>query len=346
MAIYYVDPLNGNDGNTGLNPTTQQWLTTQKALDNVVGGDEVRLMNTQTETLSTTLTETTTGSDELPIQLIGADSNGDALTTGHYTISANGIGANLYDVSLDWYIWKHVRFTDADATFNNISETLNVGSHHSFINCRMDNAGANGVLVEAPSWQFRGCEIDNNGSLGIDVDGLNRATMSLLNCSLHDNVSHGMELAGSNNTVKNCLFYNNGGSGILANRYTARLMITENIFYNNDGSGIEFNGAESNQDNVWVFNNIMASNGAYGADVDASFNPETWLFDYNSYYNNTSNAVSWLGTSYAEGDINGNGFGNNNVGGDPLFTSVTPGAEDFTLQSGSPCLDVGLGYNG
>ena len=346
MATYYVDPVNGDDNNTGLNATTEQWATTLYALNTLSAGDEVRLMNTGTETLASTLTETTTGTDELPILMVGADSSGDPLTTGHYTISSNGLGADGYTPTLDYYLWNFVRFTDADATFRNIAETTNTANYHVFNNCRMDNAGSHGITMEGSDWEYRNCEIDNNGGMGIDIDALNRASFSMINCDVHDNDSHGMELAGAGINIYGCRIYSNGGSGIYINRYSSRDHINSNIFYNNTSSGIDFIGSEATTFLVWVFNNIFASNGAYGLKVASTFNIESWFIDNNAYYNNTSNAVDWLGTGYAEGNINGNGFGDSNVGGDPLFTSVTAWAEDFTLGSGSPCIDVGYGYNG
>ena len=345
MAVYYVDPQNGNDSNTGLNPTTQQWLTTQKALDNVAVTDEVRLMNTQTETLSATLTETTNAAEETAIKFIGADSNGDPLTTGVYTISANGLGANLYNTTQDYYIWERVRFTDADATYVNISETGNVAANHLFKYCRIDNAGSHGVILEAQGWQFIECEIDNNGGMGIHIDTVNRANAyTAINCDVHGNTSHGIEIAGSYNTIYGNRFYLNGGNGIYILRYCGFIFIHANVFFNNTSSGLRFQGAEASQSNVRVFNNIFDNNGAYGMSVDASYEPVTWFIDNNQYDDNTSGAVDWLGIGYSDAQINGNGFGTSNVTGDPLFTSVTPGAEDFTLQSGSSCTDVGFGY--
>jgi len=38
------------------------------------------------------------------------------------------------------------------------------------------------------------------------------------------------------------------------------------------------------------------------------------------------------------------GYGN--VTTDPLFESIVSGSEDFSLQSTSPCLNAGYGYEG
>ena len=64
MATYYVDPDAGSDGAAGTAFGTA-WATTQKALDTVAAGDEVRLCKSATETISAIIDlDTTSGTNQ------------------------------------------------------------------------------------------------------------------------------------------------------------------------------------------------------------------------------------------------------------------------------------------
>jgi hypothetical protein len=109
--------------------------------------------------------------------------------------------------------------------------------------------------------------------------------------------------------------------------------IANNIFFKNTGAGIAFNTVTDSLIGLILINNIFRSNSTYG--VSVLNNVGIALFDYNCFSNNTSG-------NYNKGALPGT----HDVLSDPLFTSEVSGFEDFTLQSGSPCINTGFGYNG
>jgi CSLREA domain-containing protein len=91
-----------------------------------------------------------------------------------------------------------------------------------------------------------------------------------------------------------------------------------NTVVDGPGDGVSLTGTT----NVDFRNNIVSGNNVFG--VDASGVTFTF-FNYNLYYDNTS------------GNANGAALGANDLTGNPLFTN--PGADDYTLQTGSPAID-------
>lgn len=79
-----------------------------------------------------------------------------------------------------------------------------------------------------------------------------------------------------------------------------------------------------------VNNSVFRSNGAYGIDYNGVASYASWNEDYNCFSNNTSGTIS-IGS-----------IGAHSITDDPLFTSETDGAEDFTPQSSSPLLGAGI----
>jgi hypothetical protein len=122
-------------------------------------------------------------------------------------------------------------------------------------------------------------------------------------------------------------------------------MVSHCTFFDNAGHGIAFDLEALSSHDCRFLHNIFRSNGGYGIYVyDASWDFYATMIDYNHYSNNTSGAVFWKdSTGYSEGNINGNGFGDNNTSGDPKFTSEVNNSEDLTPLHDSPL--IGGGYN-
>jgi hypothetical protein len=158
--------------------------------------------------------------------------------------------------------------------------------------------------------------------------------------------------------VDNCAFvacgtgiemYLNGYSGAISNSRFIRctsgvitasgggLPISNSVFVNNtDGIVITSNAATMN-----LRNNVFANNSGYGArsTVAATYGRFVPFASHNCWYNNTSGHV--------DSNINGGSIpGHSNLTSNPLFISVVPGAEDLALQSGSPLIDAGIGFEG
>ena len=133
-------------------------------------------------------------------------------------------------------------------------------------------------------------------------------------------------------TLKGNIIYDNGADGIVIASTEQPAVIVDNVLFGNTGDGIDI--ANTCYGTI-IFNNIFRSNGGYGINTNTS-NAYSFSFcDYNCYSNNTS------------GEMDITTIGSNNVSDNPDFVSETDGSEDFSLQSGSPCLrNAGFGYDG
>lgn len=334
MTDYYVRQSGGDDSNDGTS-FALGWATIQHGLDNVAAGDTLYICADGTHTPSATLdVDTTSGSLGSPIKLKGANATGgDDGTVA--VISGSSLDPNVDLVtiaaSMTHYEVRNLRFTAA--TDSAVFETSNNSVNWLWVNCRFDNCGESGVEFESGAWVFVNCEFDSNTEYGANCHTSNRwSDVRWYGCSFHDNGSHGVDYQGNQNIYMNCLFYDNGGDGFYADRYPHELILANCVFYGNTGDGFGNSGiSEVGNGMSGVFNCIFMANGAYGFSGNGYF-AEPRFMDYNCFYNNTSGATDYASTP-----------GSNNVTSDPQFTSVTDGSEDFTLQSGSPCIDNGIG---
>lgn len=345
MATYYVDPLSGSDAAAGTSFGTA-WATTQKAADTAVAGDEVRLCATATETPSAQIDwDTNAGTAASPIHFVGADSSGNPLTTGYYTISGSSLPAstNLFywgTAASQFVRFKRIRITGA--TNHNVSTGPGSGTPFDtwliFNTCRIDSATADGVYQGfGYRNMFINCEIDSNGGSGFGPAGASNTNRMgyiwFYGCSVHDNTSSGITLYNQGNEVLNSLIYDNGGDGIELGRQFFYTVIMNNTIYGNTGSGIgDMNAFSLSANNTGrIIGNTFASNGGYGLEDNRGGGTLGYI-DYNHFYNNTS----------GETDFSGGTPGDSNQSGDPLFTSITDGSEDFTPTSGSPLIRTNL----
>lgn len=192
----------------------------------------------------------------------------------------------------------------------------------------------------------------NISSFGGGVNIKNGGTVR--NCSIRDNVARdGGGVAIDNaGLLENCyitgnvadenLSHSNGyGGGVrLLNGGTVRdCEITHNISYKY-GGGL----------NIWnagtVYNCVIAHNQApYGSGIRTRNNSQ--IYNTIIYFNTGSNNYDLNGAGYhyyncCTTPTLGSGYSTNCLTADPLFTSITPGAEDYHLQTGSPCIDAGM----
>lgn len=320
--------------------------TTQQAADVAVGGDEVRLCAEATETPAATVDFDTNAGDAKPIRFRGASGVDGSLDGSVYTLSGSALGAATDLVNLA-VANLHARFFDirfTAATRHNI-HIANVAYALLFRRCRIDNAGSNGVNSDrdrfsAGSIIWVGCEVDNNGGGGLTQTTTGKKTFTLLiGNSIHHNTGVGVgnaESTGGQSAKLNTI-YRNGSHGMTITYGIQTITIgmreheiSGNVFFDNAGDGLRVV-----QDGFWgaIYNNIFRSNDGYGINKQTGSADDFFFCDYNCYHNNTSGHI----------DIDaGVPPGSNNVTADPKFTSEVDGAEDFSLQSDSPCIDAGF----
>jgi len=325
MTDYFVDPLNGSDAAAGTTFGTA-WATTQKAADTLVGGDRAFLSNTAIETpLARTDWDTNAGSDSAPIEFIGADNLGVALTTGYYVLSGSSLPATtdltIFNLTNQFIRFTRVRFTAA--TRDNV--TFGTNAHFiNFNNCRIDNAASDGLFSTTTNghvWLIS-CSVHNNVSQGINVNAAGRLNCTLLDCDIFDNGSIGAEIGGDANsvTIDYCRVYGNGADGLQMLSEGAKVLNC--TVYDNVGDGVFIN--ESRQS---FYNITSTNNGGFGFNI-STVGDDFLDFDHNHTFNNTSGAS------------NITLIGDNNQTGDPDFADA--GNADFTPSATSPLADNGL----
>lgn len=342
MSVYYVRSSGGNDSNTGLS-FAQGWATVQKALNiATVGGDIVYICNDGIHYPSSILSTSATTSTAFNYVLIkGASDIG--IDDGSRSTISGAMFSNslLYHNTIGDYFWDNIRFTDSTSTGYVIGSSANQ-SKTNFKNCRFDNHGVNGFFIaeeiENKVINFVGCEFDNNGSNGFECDFPSYGNdIFIYNCSFHNNTLSGFVHDGSRYMIPmyDCLFYSNGLYGFRSDSTTDSTYFFNCIFDNNYiGIGMGITGGGVGQFNC--FNCIFSNNSQYGIYFQNS-NYHFSFCDYNCFYNNTAGNINVLG---------GIPPGSNNLFVNPLYTSITPGSENYVLQSTSPCINTGFGYNG
>jgi len=283
------------------------------------GGDEIRLCNDATWQPGN-INWMHAGDSDNTIRLVGYSARGSSKELATIQATASGqwedsAGYHVYEL-LDFDLNGQNYFINPD------------GENQFFISCKFhDGTSVWAVRADRDNQSFIDCEC-----YGQLWDGLMAAggadNMLLKGCSIHDNGNRG---TGFRFRVVDCVIYNNGGYGIVTNSNTDNEDITGNTIYGNTGDGIAISsGAEPSV----IVNNSISNNGGYGINFTGG-TKNYILCDYNHYYNNTSGETNLSETP-----------GDNNQSGDPLFTSVVDGSEDFTPKDGSPLIDNGLAAGG
>ena len=335
MATYYASS-SASGGGAG---TIGDEYTLQELLDNTDAGDIGLVKNDGTYTPSATVNvdnaNAQTASNVATIRGCASDGTDDGTVA---TISGTSLGAGidlLTIASSMAVVFENLRITAA--TDDNIY--CPDAAYLHFNNCRIDNAAGYGFFTvsssQANSFNFTNCEIDSNDS-GIGATAGSRGGFGIYNSIIHDNTNYGLNDDGryGKTTIFACAIYDNGSHGLYFRSSSQNPKIIGCVLFANGGNGIDFNSAVSG---IVCYNTIFRSNGGYGIDTNSGSFTQFSYCDYNCYSNNTSGSI----------DINGGTPpGDNNVTSDPSFTNETDGSEDFTLQSGSPCINAGLDLRG
>lgn len=335
MATYYSSH-NAAGGGAGTNGDP---FTLQELYDNTNAGDLGLVKATGTYAPSATIdidnASATTTTNKAIIRGAASDGTDDGTVA---TIDGSGITTavlfNMNVVGLSIQI-EGLRLTGATSDAVLVTGSTN-GAHITFCRCRIDNAADDGVEIQEttyPTITFINCEIDNNTTDGVKVNGSTRYSPVLLHCAVHHNGGSGIKtggvstVPGPTHLIGN-LFYRNGSYGVEFLGLLPNIVIANNVFFTNTSGGIL---THTSAYGITVINNIFRSNGGYGINTNTGSLRQFSLIDYNCFHNNTSGAM----------DL-GSAPGANDVTSDPLFTTETDGSENFTLQSSSPCLNLGL----
>ena len=337
MTTYYVRQSGGSDGNAGTS-FALGWATIQHAADTAVAGDTVLICADGTHAPTATIDfDTNAGTDRNPILFKGAASDGTDDGT-RVTIDGSGItSAPTFKLTtaVDRLVFDGIRITGATDSAIADGPSDQANSIH-LRNCRFDNAANHGVELYGTYSVFENIECDNNGGSGISTESQTSRLGSsfIYRSSFHHNTSHGLHYGPGTSTILRCLFYRNGGDGLSIQREMENVSILQNIFHANTGDGIGVQSSETITNHPGtVIGNVFTDNGAYGVSFYADDHHFPGSVDYNLYGTGDMANTSGARQNFPTGD--------NDLSGDPLFTSTTNGAEDFTPATGSPQIDAG-----
>jgi parallel beta-helix repeat protein len=234
-------------------------------------------------------------------------------------------GTNLVNTATDWGNCVYVG-TAAD--------------HIKVNNCELRNAPGQGILTVGGAHfnQFLNLNIHDNG--------------------LHFQLTHGIYLESSNNTVSGCQSYNNAAWGIQvygSDHLPSNNLITGNKVYNNtrlgNGGGIVLSSGTTN---VAYNNLIYGNNGGYAVEISFGGGPSNTRVENNTIDNAfgidigadstnatvTNNIVNGA-ASPPIGDAGvGSTISHNYTAGSPGF--VNQAAHNYHLTATSPAVDAGL----
>lgn len=338
MPTYYIRASGGSDSNSGLS-FADAWSSLSKVLSMAAGDTLIvcadGVYNLGKQTMSNTGTSRTS-----PIKIIGGNATG-VIDGTVPTVSFPAVVTESVSINTaSHFIFTGIRFTGGAGMFIKLGSSFSAGTA-CFIKCRIDNFSGDGLYSEETFYtkyiRFIYCEIDNNGGNGINCLRDDYGGFRVYYSKIHHNTGDGIRDTTRQNNIEiiGNAIYRNGGDGIDFFDETIGASVNSNVIFSNGGNGIRL--LNSTVYGIVCVNNIIRSNGAYGVYVGSgSANALTYI-DYNAVSNNTSGQTNISGGTLP-GDVL--------ITSDPLFVSEVDGSEDFTLQAGSPCLDVGLGYNG
>lgn len=349
MAEYYVRSTGGSDGNTGLS-FAQGWATLAYAFSNSTTSDTLYVCATDANPFSLSTAFTVTSGR----QFIGCDlTDGSPYNgTGKARIEQTGFFQNTVTTTTanNNTLWQDICF-DGNGQYGQSFEMTGPSQiyNYMFRGCDFIDSTYDGVKINTSSTLgvvhyglcFHNCNIYDNGYYGINI--VNNSTQAphvlMSNCTVRDNYSTNIYLAPPAAILLfNCRIFGSGSRGVDFGHNDSQANIQHSIIALNSSDGIRVNNGGTFRP-LTVFNSIIAHNGGYGI-TNWTASGASWEgASHNCFYNNTSGNLS----PYMNGGVLP-GYGN--VTTDPQFTSIVSGSEDFTLQSSSPCINAGYGYEG
>ena len=346
MADYYVRATGGSNGNSGTS-FGAGWATIAYAITNTTSFDRIFLCSDVSNkfSLSASITNWPYSREWIGADLIdGSPYNG---TGRSYLIASVPLGNMCSTAYHSNMLWQDIDFdanSQASVAFSFPTWTSTM-RNAAFVNCGFHGGTADGVVLNCTAStanaidpvMFYDCDIYDNARYGLY--NVSSGSFIMSNCSIHHNNSYnyyGLGNPAIHAIFDTCRIFRSATNSGLEFPGETPVTMVNCVVYDNFSHGLAFTGATFRGN---IRNTIFANNGGYGITQTAGLNSPWFHGDYNCFYSNTSGA---LGTTINSGVIPGT----HNVIADPTFVSTVNNSEDFTLLSGSPCLDVGIGFAG
>ena len=199
-TIYFIDLDNGNDANTGLNATGQEWLTLAKYTTTTVrtAGDIAKVRAATSEVMGGNLVFDEDGNQDDYIEIRGCSIADDPWSDGSDVKPSLSFGDTANELSaLDDDYWKINRLI--------VKESTNPG-------------GGASIGLSCNNWYFLACEFTDCGAIGAELDW---ASVLFEDCIFQDNTTSSLFVYASYAQLVGCTF--NGGplgtdNGIITHR--------------------------------------------------------------------------------------------------------------------------------
>lgn len=299
-----------------------------------VAGDVLRMCPEATETVSSQVSLViASGTVTVPSRFEpGSTTTGALDLTAQYTLQGTAAMTYVLSVGTNDHYLIFVNLTVDGNTFGTTGAFHDsTGGRHTYQGCRFTGAAGSGFVGrndgQRPSQRFYNCQFDNNTAYGYRANATGDGAVDLIQCKIHDNGDHGAYLREFECAVQGCLIFDNAGDGINMDGNSDGTVIERNTIYGNTGDGLDM---ASGANQIRIFGNSFAANGGYGVNGNGATKPILG-WSHNHFYNNTSGDTDLTDLIYTGSDASG----------DPLFESVTDGAEDFRIKNGSPLYQAG-----
>ena len=293
------------------------------------------------------------GNNEQPVAFIGYTSTHGDNGQFTWTTATNSISLMNFNGGAYNYLFQNLILTSTAGTPGAgllATSGGTVGLIH-LINCSLSgfNIGIDGrfsVIWAFPTLLIENTEIKNSVAQGIFNDG----NTFILGCYIHNNGSDGIAEETATNPVTGTYYVahsiikSNGGAGANFNVQAGSglnpsyvwLVLLNNAIINNAGDGVTIDlNSTTNPASLLMWNNIIDSNGGFGANGTGTLPLATAMFSFfsNAYRNNTSGALHQIPA----------GIGDVTLTQDPFANRA---GNNFALNStaggGTACKGVGF----
>jgi len=290
-SYYYVDPVGGNDANSGA--LGDEWQTLQHAFDSVVDGADgvqINLKDTGPDvlagTLSTAAYVAANGKSTIAKHFIIRGYTAAADDGGIGEIDGNNGGFTLFNATTD--DMQGVGLIDLELHNSGATYIVWPDAYSGIYRCEFyDCAGfaalrtTYGVVRECYFHDCTGnyCVFDNNNS---------NFMYNVLDATTNSVGGFGLGNSGSL-VLHNCILLSTGLYGVSSN---LQAVVSNNSFYDEDG-GAGTIGVNTTADSVTVQNNVFANFSGVGAiGVNATATAQFCHIGPNAFWNCTTNVVN------------------------------------------------------
>lgn len=311
MADYYVDPVNGDDADTG--GSGDPFATYQAAWDVAVGGDTIHGADTGFDVMSSSLDASSSGTSStsriavVPWEVDGTLTNWKGEPA--WGMDGNNVVGFLVNPLNSYTDWQNGLFKNATshalfleslctATGCEFFDNGGIGMWSNRGNivvrgCKAHGNASYGFSVTSGG-EFHDCWADNNGNVGFYLGGT--AATNMTGCLSTNNSNYGCWAQSGKSEIRYCVFYNNTTYHIRL----ANAVVTNCTFIKGAGTA---NSALWGGTGTYIYNNLFLDfTGGSCKPLDLGGNDHK-IIGHNAYYNCAANTLGTILYDYTAFDV-------------------------------------------